>query len=181
MVTMCGHVFCYQCISGHLTGDVNACPAAGCKDIIGAESVFSGSTLRSCLSGESVESSSGVADRPERTFHSSCKIDAAMDILRSICKIQQRPEPDGERRAESAPPREDHASSSSEAAPDSSTKASESEPPVKAIVFSQWTGMLDFLEVSLNHSLLQYRRLDGSMSLASRERAVKDFNTDPEV
>ncbi|CAA6673393.1 unnamed protein product [Spirodela intermedia] len=133
VVTMCGHVFCYQ---------------SGCKDIIGADSVFSGSTLRNCLSGESVEGSSGVADRPEGTFHSSCKIDAAMDILRSICKIQC-PEPAGEQHYESVPPREDH------------TKASESEPPVKAIVFSQ--------------------RLDGSMSLASRERAVKDFNTDPEV
>ncbi|KAK9274964.1 hypothetical protein L1049_022221 [Liquidambar formosana] len=41
--------------------------------------------------------------------------------------------------------------------------------------------MLDLVEISLNQSCMQYRRLDGSMTLASRDRAVKDFNTDPEV
>jgi len=55
------------------------------------------------------------------------------------------------------------------------------EKPAKAIVFSQWTGMLDLLEGPLNQSLIQYRRLDGSMSLALRDKAVRDFNTDPEV
>ncbi|GJN39518.1 hypothetical protein PR202_gb28642 [Eleusine coracana subsp. coracana] len=53
--------------------------------------------------------------------------------------------------------------------------------PMKAIVFSQWTGMLDLLELSLNSNLIQYRRLDGTMSLNLRDKAVKDFNTDPEV
>ncbi|PWZ52052.1 Helicase-like transcription factor CHR28 [Zea mays] len=53
--------------------------------------------------------------------------------------------------------------------------------PVKAIVFSQWTGMLDLLELSLNINGIQYRRLDGTMSLNLREKNVKDFNTDPEV
>ncbi|XP_058106420.1 helicase-like transcription factor CHR28 [Magnolia sinica] len=57
----------------------------------------------------------------------------------------------------------------------------QSELPDKAIVFSQWTCMLDLLEISLNQSCIQYRRLDGRMSLASRDRAVKDFTADPEV
>lgn len=51
----------------------------------------------------------------------------------------------------------------------------------KATVFSQWTGMLDFLEVCLKDSSIGYRRLDGKMSIVARDKAVKDFNTLPEV
>ncbi|CAH1416677.1 unnamed protein product [Lactuca virosa] len=53
--------------------------------------------------------------------------------------------------------------------------------PIKAIVFSQWTRMLDLVEASLSQHCIEYRRLDGSMSLVSRDMAVKEFNTDPEV
>ena len=53
--------------------------------------------------------------------------------------------------------------------------------PLKAIVFSQWTGMLDLLELSLNMNCIQYMRLDGTMSLKLRDKVVKDFNTDREV
>ena len=41
--------------------------------------------------------------------------------------------------------------------------------------------MLDLVGMALNQHYIEYRRLDGSMSLASRDRAVKEFNTDPEV
>ena len=47
----------------------------------------------------------------------------------------------------------------------------------KAIVFSQWTRMLDLLEACLKNSSIQYRRLDGTMSVTARDKAVKDFNT----
>lgn len=53
--------------------------------------------------------------------------------------------------------------------------------PAKAIVFTQWTGMLDLLESSLSSNHIEFRRLDGSMPLNVRESAVKEFNTDPEV
>ncbi|KAH8510901.1 hypothetical protein Peur_052536 [Populus x canadensis] len=56
------------------------------------------------------------------------------------------------------------------------------EGPIKAIVFSQWTSMLDLVEISLNQYCIQCRRLDGiTMTLSSRDRAVKDFNTDHEA
>ena len=51
----------------------------------------------------------------------------------------------------------------------------------KAIVFSQWTRMLDLLEACLKNSSIKYRRLDGTMSVVARDKAVKDFNTLPEV
>ncbi|KAL0363351.1 UNVERIFIED_CONTAM: Helicase-like transcription factor CHR28 [Sesamum calycinum] len=51
----------------------------------------------------------------------------------------------------------------------------------KAIVFSQWTRMLDLLEACLKNSSIQYRRLDGTMPVVARDRAVKDFNSLPQV
>ena len=53
--------------------------------------------------------------------------------------------------------------------------------PVKTIIFSQWTSMLDVLEFSLNEKTIEFRRLDGTMSLAARDRAVKEFSNDPDV
>lgn len=51
----------------------------------------------------------------------------------------------------------------------------------KAIVFSQWTSMLDLLEAKLKESKFNYRRLDGTMSVLARDRAVSEFKTLPEV
>jgi hypothetical protein len=53
--------------------------------------------------------------------------------------------------------------------------------PEKAIVFSQWTSMLDLLEVPLKKAGFVFRRLDGTMSVAAREKAIADFETCPEV
>ncbi|VVB14763.1 unnamed protein product [Arabis nemorensis] len=41
--------------------------------------------------------------------------------------------------------------------------------------------MLDLLEACLIRSHIQYRRLDGTMSVAARDKAVQGFNTLPEV
>ena len=51
----------------------------------------------------------------------------------------------------------------------------------KAIVFSQWTSMLDLLEAKLKEANFNYRRLDGTMSVLARDRAVSEFKTMPEV
>lgn len=47
--------------------------------------------------------------------------------------------------------------------------------PEKAIVFSQWTGMLDLVEAALGRARLRSRRLDGSMSISAREAAISSF------
>ncbi|KAH0868813.1 hypothetical protein HID58_075835 [Brassica napus] len=52
---------------------------------------------------------------------------------------------------------------------------------VKTLVFSQWTGMLDLVEHSFVKSGVTFRRLDGTMSLVARDKAVKEFNNDPSV
>lgn len=164
VVTMCSHVFCYQCVSDRLTGDDNLCPAAGCKSTLGPDLVFSETTLKTCICDEldnNAASSSSAHSEESYIVHPgyvSSKIKAAVDILSSL---------------------------SSESCFTRQTQETEdywdSIKPVKAIVFSQWTGMLDLVELSLNQSLIQFRRLDGTMSLNARDRAVKEFTNDPEV
>jgi SNF2 family DNA or RNA helicase len=53
--------------------------------------------------------------------------------------------------------------------------------PQKAIVFSQWTSMLDLLEVALRRGGFVWRRLDGTMTLGQRERAIADFEARADV
>ena len=162
VVTICGHVFCYQCIHERITTDENMCPAPNCSKTLSLESLFSSGALRICISGKS--SSAGTSSSADNESSSisqssnvSSKIQAAIDILNSIINTDALTESDTME------------SNRSRVA------------PAKAIVFSQWTGMLDLLELSLNTNLIQYRRLDGTMSLNLRDKAVQDFNTDPEV
>ncbi|KAA8519836.1 hypothetical protein F0562_014074 [Nyssa sinensis] len=204
VVTSCGHVFCNQCICEHLTGDDNQCPTTNCKAQISVSSVFSRETLKSSLSdqpglvsipngfgselAETVEPCSGGC-----SFDSS-KIKAALEVLQSLSK-----------------PRNCTSRTSSVRSIDGSASCPESSSNPhsggslremhdfenldldkalndsikvvgeKAIVFSQWTRMLDLLEACLKNSSIQYRRLDGTMSVIARDKAVKDFNTLPEV
>jgi SNF2 family DNA or RNA helicase len=51
----------------------------------------------------------------------------------------------------------------------------------KVIVFSQWTSMLDIVEVALAKEGFEFRRVDGTMSLSQREQQISDFKTDSNV
>ncbi|XP_073138962.1 helicase-like transcription factor CHR28 isoform X2 [Henckelia pumila] len=176
IVTMCGHVFCYQCVSDYLTGEDNTCPASECKEQLGADLVYSRATLRRCLSDDidsdsTVSCEMGEKSKVLQTDYMSSKISSALGILNSHCISRGR-----RSMSSDLVTLEGDASSSGGVYLDS-----ESEEPEKAIVFSQWTGMLDLVEISLKNSYINFRRLDGTMSIAARDKAVKDFNTDPEV
>ncbi|KAJ0475854.1 putative DNA helicase transcription factor C2H2 family [Helianthus annuus] len=140
VVSLCGHVFCYQCVSEYLTGDDNTCPSPKCKSTIEPDVVFNKATLRNSIFDDIGASSSRIDENFivfQRDYISS-KIKAAFEIIRSNCRS-------------------------------------------KSSHLGAWTRMLDLFEMSLNQYLIQYRRLDGSMSLSARDRAVKEFNTNPEV
>ncbi|XP_062195182.1 helicase-like transcription factor CHR28 [Phragmites australis] len=163
VVTICGHVFCYQCIHERITTDENMCPAPNCSKTLSLESLFSSGALRICISGKSSSANASCSSADDesssisQSSFISSKIQAAIDILNSIINMDALTESD-------------------------TMESNQSRvAPMKAIVFSQWTGMLDLLELSLNSNLIQYRRLDGTMSLNLRDKAVKDFNTDPEI
>ncbi|KAJ9563696.1 hypothetical protein OSB04_008856 [Centaurea solstitialis] len=164
VITMCGHIYCHQCISDYLTGDDDTCPSPDCKSQIGDDVLFSKDALRSCVSNDDRYEGSSKNDERSSIFrddYASSKIRATLDIIQSHCRTK--------------------ISSSAGNGNTSSSSASQAEGPIKAIVFSQWTRMLDLVEWSLNQHCIEYRRLDGSMSLVSRDRAVKEFNADPEV
>ena len=50
-----------------------------------------------------------------------------------------------------------------------------------SVVFSQWTTMLDLVEIELRRRKVGYSRLDGSMKRADRTNAIVSFQTDPET
>ncbi|KAJ8769906.1 hypothetical protein K2173_008988 [Erythroxylum novogranatense] len=171
VVTMCGHVFCYQCVSEYLTGDDNMCPAPNCKELLGSDIVFSEATLRSCISAN-FDISSGYSNLEEKSIvlqdeYCSSKIKAVLEILHTLSRVQcSVSDQNGFTECN-----------------ETSTTCSNmpSKGPIKTIIFSQWTSMLDLVQTSLNNYCIQYRRLDGKMTLGSRDKAVKDFNSDPEV
>ena len=51
----------------------------------------------------------------------------------------------------------------------------------KTIIFSQFTSLLDLLEIPINQEGWKYRRYDGSMSPKARNEAVLDFTDKPDV
>jgi len=51
----------------------------------------------------------------------------------------------------------------------------------KTIIFSQWTSMLDLLEVPIFRRGWKYRRYDGSMTSTERNDAIIEFTDDPEI
>eukprot|EP01114_Cavostelium_apophysatum_P016220 TRINITY_DN4560_c0_g1_i4.p1 TRINITY_DN4560_c0_g1~~TRINITY_DN4560_c0_g1_i4.p1 ORF type:complete len:1288 (+),score=328.28 TRINITY_DN4560_c0_g1_i4:201-3866(+) len=52
---------------------------------------------------------------------------------------------------------------------------------IKSIVFSQWTSMLDLVEIPLKREGIKFVRLDGSMPQNQREKSVTSFKEDPSV
>ncbi|KAL5228735.1 hypothetical protein ABZP36_017000 [Zizania latifolia] len=182
VVTICGHVFCNQCILDQLTGDDSVCPVSNCRVRLNATSLFSRSTLECTLSRSTHELVSNdscadmVLEKQPRfdSSYASSKVRAALHILLSLPKLDSTTTHISDDKKISLLP--DKINGKSTPSEYLDTKITE-----KAIVFSQWTRMLDLLEVHLKASHATYRRLDGTMSVAARDRAVKDFNTDPKV
>ncbi|KAK1557308.1 hypothetical protein Q3G72_022192 [Acer saccharum] len=200
VVSICGHVFCGQCISEHLTGEDHQCPATNCKIRLNVSSVFSKATLNESLSEQPGQDSSSKscdseiveAKEPSRCLgYDSSKIKAALEVLQSLAKPKEHPSknnslqdfdgrtscPNDSKDLQSEDSLNTEKNSVAETCLNDSVKV----VGEKAIVFSQWTKMLDLLEACLKDSSIQYRRLDGTMSVVARDKAVKDFNTLPEV
>ncbi|XP_066568320.1 SWI/SNF-related matrix-associated actin-dependent regulator of chromatin subfamily A containing DEAD/H box 1A [Amia ocellicauda] len=51
----------------------------------------------------------------------------------------------------------------------------------RVVLFSQFTMMLDIVEVLLKHLKHRYVRLDGSTPMADRIHLIDDYNTDPDI
>lgn len=60
-------------------------------------------------------------------------------------------------------------------------KVEGTEESEKTIVFSQFTSLLDLLELPINQEGWNYRRYDGSMTPKARNEAVEDFTDKPDI
>ncbi|KAK4754431.1 hypothetical protein SAY87_002535 [Trapa incisa] len=199
VVSMCGHVFCSQCMCEHLTSDETDCPNSDCKIRLGRSSLFSRESLSSSLSVQLQADdlvSNSVSEAEDRdefckidSPYGSTKIRAAVKVLQSLsrmhkCNSRYSPFQDTSNGTYSGKLSDIGGNSTETKNPEDNIEDLEDLRKLvaeKAIVFSQWTRMLDLLETCLKSSSIQYRRLDGTMSVIARDKAVKDFNTLPEV
>lgn len=53
------------------------------------------------------------------------------------------------------------------------------EIPIKSVVFSYWTKMLDLISKALDINNICFERLDGKMSNSQRHKAIQHFRSDP--
>ena len=160
VITPCYHVFCRQCIYDRVSNDDNAsCPDTKCQAALTVSTLFSYTDLKE--SSERLrEPSFDTSSQPcLRNIEVSSKIRAVINTLRAL--------PVFETAISSADQLDGFGSS---------VKRTE-----KAIVFSQWTSMLDLLEHALKNEGFSYRRLDGTMSIQARDRALYDFKQSPDV
>ncbi|RAK96413.1 uncharacterized protein BO80DRAFT_459041 [Aspergillus ibericus CBS 121593] len=56
------------------------------------------------------------------------------------------------------------------------------ERPIKSVVFSAWTSHLDLIEIALrDNGITGFTRLDGTMTLAARHKALEEFHHNDEI
>lgn len=200
MVSICGHVFCRQCISEQMgNGDDTTCRFPKCRKGLNSTLLFTLAALKDPgVGGESGSVGDGdtgvVGGRTEvePSWNTSSKIDAVISTLQALPKmsvlvedgkILKGPKAEKLLKSEALDVKEGEGVGlafpvGSESTGSTVEKVDSTE---KAIVFSQWTSMLDLLETPLKDAGFCYRRLDGTMSVVARDRAVSDFNTLPEV
>lgn len=53
--------------------------------------------------------------------------------------------------------------------------------PIKSVVFSCWTKMLDLIGVALSSERMIFCRYDGSLNIRQRDEIIHRFRTDPEI
>ncbi|KAK9816469.1 hypothetical protein WJX72_000674 [[Myrmecia] bisecta] len=189
-VAACSHIFCRQCISVQVGSsgpppsprDTSfACPA--CNTCLAAEQVYSAAALQVAGGLPAGEAAPAPLLKPD--WRASTKIEQLMVMLRAI---RSRRKASRERADLAAPVLGGKSKSDSRLAaalgqvarPATACGAGVSAPD-KMLVFSQWTGMLDLVELALKEEKFLFRRLDGSMSVSARERAVADFQNKPEI
>ncbi|XP_019194750.1 PREDICTED: helicase-like transcription factor CHR28 [Ipomoea nil] len=92
VVTLCKHVFCYQCVSEYLTGEDNTCPTHGCKKQLHADIVFSEAVLKRCTSDNLDKDPLNLSVYDDKSImgkkYCSSKIRACLEILNSFCKLE---------------------------------------------------------------------------------------------
>ncbi|GLI60468.1 hypothetical protein VaNZ11_002626 [Volvox africanus] len=203
VASSCGHVFCGQCLAGQKEGaSVEGellCPA--CSRPLRGSDLHSAAALTAAdpaaaLARAGSSGAGGGGSDPGGggiDWVTSSKVERLLSLLEGIRAKNQ--DPSGGKAGPSGPlPAKSKSDKrmagalrklpplpSGSAGAGTSSGCGAGGRPDKVIVFSQWTSMLDLLEIPIKKAKIQFRRLDGTMTVASRERAIQDFEFRPEV
>ena len=200
-VTRCGHVYCQQCVAAQLEGSGGAegeFLCLNCNAVVRGVDVYRGAALEMEAGGGAGAGGAGAGGASSSSstngkWSSSTKVDKLLALLDSIRQRNLQAADQGRRSSDGAGQRNPLvAKSKSEvriasqfrraASPNLAGAVNNSGVrPEKVIVFSQWTSMLDLLEVPLKKGRYHYRRLDGTMTVAQRERAIEEFERKDDV
>ncbi|KAL0027476.1 hypothetical protein WJX77_004115 [Trebouxia sp. C0004] len=188
VVSACCHVFCRQCITmqvGSLGGSKESesnfqCPT--CSQPLSAAQVFTKPALKKARG--QAEGTQEAGGKGQNGWHSSSKVEHLLELLRGMQHRGATGRAPVPGKPPGAAPNPLGGRSKSDmrlaailgAPPRGSSPALTSSPTQeKVIVFSQWTSMLDLVEMALKKEKFVFRRLDGSMSMANRDQAIIDF------
>jgi SNF2 family DNA or RNA helicase len=144
--------FCENCVKGILSGN-SSFPCPMCQTSLSKPDILS-------VTEETEDSENG--DVPKATIQSSSDFKITLKVSDNVSSTKTRAliEDLDQVRAENNKRPSD---------------------PVKSIIFSQWTTMLDLLEGPLRRSSHKFVRLDGRMSRAERTMAMERFKKDPNI
>eukprot|EP00793_Prasinoderma_coloniale_P006089 PRCOL_00004563-RA len=162
VTTACGHAFCRACIQGMLEMHASQAGAAGpakCPTCSNALSVD--------LSGADAEDSPGKRGGKGKAKAAPAQVASSGRARKSIMTRV------GATAFQS--------STKIEALREELFEMKRIDPSAKAIVFSQFTSMLELMQHRLTLAGLTCLRLDGSMSLKKRDEAIDRFTNDPDV
>ncbi|WFD22976.1 1-phosphatidylinositol 4-kinase [Malassezia equina] len=193
VVTRCEHIICSACFQAHMGTPLwssrkhGTCPCCHTELAIATDVVqLSSETLRpslpDTLSLEMVSVGSFHPDDPSTWPASwSTKIRALISDLLPFSRCN----PNSELYDAHAPVLDHCIASKTDDEP--TVEVRQCDPsakrplPIKSVIFSQWTRMLQRVAHALMHVGIQFRQLDGSMSRGERESAMADFRDEPRV
>lgn len=166
VITSCGHVMCKDCLEGTFVySNSMTCPV--CRKEISRLDI---NTLR--LPSQQAEETKQVRSTVEARWRKSSKLELLMQHVQRLKALNTV-------LCSKSP-------SWTNTAQEEFGEGYLGEPlrpnlkPVKVLVFSQWTKMLDMIERSLNEEGISNTRLDGSLTQAKRKAAIDRFNSDNE-
>ena len=194
VVSVCGHFFCQLCATEKIP-EKNASESFVCKLCkmnLTADDVHTPAALRASLSSDA-GGRAGQCKPARKRPETSTKIAAVLSKLREIYPYKADPnngEADRKRQKKNGGFKSSRGSSDAAMAkalpplappPPNPNHVLSSGSKEKVIIFSQWTAMLDLLEAPLEHEGYKFRRLDGTMSVAVRQQALRDFAENPDI
>ncbi|RHZ75362.1 hypothetical protein Glove_216g60 [Diversispora epigaea] len=181
VVTLCGHIFCQECINNVLEGDNQEsgdfedrrCPI--CRHVIKEDNLVNMNAFK-----QNAKRNEMSEDNNNIGFPS---------FINTLISPGQKSNTEGNEIQNCDG--NDNVFANSQGAFISSTKidqllkelaaGQQEEPGTKTIVFSQWTSMLNLIEDLLIDAGYKFSRYDGTMDTGARDEAIQQLSHDPDT